>query len=128
MKLLPDTQAFLWFVLGDPQVSPSARAHIEDPSHDKYISPASFWEAAIKISTGKYTLTQSYAAFFRKSIEENGFAILPIEIAHTEIVTTLPFHHRDPFDRLIVAQAQAEGMELVSSDAQPDAYGITRIW
>lgn len=128
MKLLLDTQAFLWFALDAPNLSATARAHIVDPAHDKYVSPATFWEVAIKIRTGKYTLAQPYADFFRQGIYANGFSILPIEIAHTERVATLPLHHRDPFDRLIVAQAMAEGMTIISSDAQLDAYGVPRIW
>ena len=128
MKLLLDTQAFLWFALNDPQLSAAASAHIMDPLHEKFVSPASFWEVAIKISTGKYSLLQPYKDFFRQGIDDNGFEILPVEIAHTDIVAALPFHHRDPFDRLIIAQAMAEDMVIISSDVQFDTYPIKRIW
>ncbi len=128
MKLLLDTHAFLWFVLNDPQLSATARAHIEDPANTCYISPASYWEIAIKMSIGKYTLTVPHDQFFETAIADNGFVILHIEPRHTVVVATLPFHHRDPFDRLIVAQAIVEGMPLVSVEPTLDVYGIQRIW
>ncbi len=116
MKLLLDTQAFLWFALNDPQLSTVASAHILNPLHEKFVSPASFWEVAIKISTGKYTLLRPYKDFFRQGIDDNGFEILPVEIAHTDIVTALPFHHRDPFDRIIIAASISRNLEIVSID------------
>jgi PIN domain nuclease of toxin-antitoxin system len=92
------------------------------------VSPASYWEIAIKISLGKYRLYDPYGSFMDRAITGNGFEILAIEPAHTEVLTTLPFHHRDPFDRLIVAQAIAEGVSILSSDSALDPYGITRHW
>ena len=103
MRLLLDTHTFLWFVLGDGRLSAKARAAIEDPSNEKLLSPASYWEIAIKISLGKYTLSKPYEEFMGKEIGENGFVVLSIEPKHTAVLTTLPFHHRDPFDRLIIA-------------------------
>jgi PIN domain nuclease of toxin-antitoxin system len=79
VKILLDTHTFLWFVLGDAKLSGTARAHIEDPQNDKLVSPASYWEIAIKISLGKYTLPQPYEDFMQKGIAGNGFSILPIE-------------------------------------------------
>jgi PIN domain nuclease of toxin-antitoxin system len=128
MKLLLDTQAWLWFVLGHTALSPAARTAIEDPNSEKLVSPASFWEIAIKISLGKYVLPQPYERFIESAIYQQGFSILPILPKHAAIVSELPFHQRDPFDRMIVAQALAEGMTLVSRDMQFDAYGISRIW
>ena len=78
MRMLLDTHAFLWFVLGDPQLSSTARHHIEDPGNEKLLSPASYWEIAIKISLRKYTLAQPYEAFIQKGIADNGFLILPL--------------------------------------------------
>jgi PIN domain nuclease of toxin-antitoxin system len=126
--MLLDTHAFLWFVLGDHKLSGMARKHMEDPGNDKLISPASYWEIAIKISLGKYALPQPYEEFMRKAIDGNGFVILPIEPKHTAALTNLPFHHRDPFDRLIIAQGSIEQIPIVSIDSNFDAYSVTRIW
>jgi PIN domain nuclease of toxin-antitoxin system len=128
VKLLLDTQAVLWFYLADPQLSAAASSAIIDPANEKWVSPASYWELAIKISTGKYALAQPYEDFWRGAIDANGFLILPVLPRHTALLTTMPYHHRDPFDRLIVAQAMAEGMSVVSSDSIIDAYGVPRIW
>jgi PIN domain nuclease of toxin-antitoxin system len=128
MRLLLDTHAFLWFVLGDPRLSATALAHILDPALAKLVSPASYWEIAIKISLGKYALGEPYEAFMQRGIFDNGFDILPIEPQHTAALTTLTYQHRDPFDRLLVAQALVEQITVVSADAVLDAYGITRLW
>ena len=128
MRVLLDTHAFLWFVLGDVKLSSNARGHIEDPGNEKLVSPASYWEIAIKISLNKYTLSQPYETFMQKGIAENGFTILPIELQHTVALTTLPFHHRDPFDRLIIAQALVEQIPVISGDAAFAEYPVTCIW
>jgi len=128
MRLLLDTHAFLWFLLDDPQLSVSARGLIEDPANDEEISPASYWEIAIKIGLKKYSLPEPYQVFMEREIADNDFHILAIEPKHTAVLTTLPLHHRDPFDRLIVSQAMLEGMPLVSADPQLDAYPIKRLW
>ena len=128
MRLLLDIHTVLWFYLSDPQLSPTASAAIMDPANEKWVSPASYWEIAIKISTGKYVLAQPYENFWRNAIDANGFQILPILPRHTALLTTMPYHHRDPFDRLIVAQALAEGMSVVSADPNIDAYGVARVW
>ena len=128
MRLLLDTHAWLWFVLGDQSLSPTARALIEDLANEKLISPASYWEVAIKISIGKYALQQPYEQFIRRAIDGQGFVILPVLPSHTEAVCSLPFHHRDPFDRLLVAQALTERISLVSADVVLDAYGVQRLW
>lgn len=127
MRVLLDTHAFLWFVLDDPRLGTAARGLIEDETTDVLVSPASFWEIAIKVSLGKYELTVPFEAFRQQGIGTNGFEVLPVEVRHAAVVATLPFHHKDPFDRLIVAQALAEAMPLVSGDAAPDAYGVRRI-
>jgi PIN domain nuclease of toxin-antitoxin system len=127
MKVLLDTHTFLWFVLGDTRLIPSARGVIEEPKNEKWISPASFWELAIKIAVGKYDLNEDYAEFLQRGIGGNGFLILAIEPKHTAALLTLPFHHRDPFDRLLIAQALVEQVSIVSADLQFDTYGVSRL-
>ena len=127
MNLLLDTHAMLWFWLNDPSLSRKATAAIEDADL-AYISPASYWELAIKIRLGKYALPMDYALFLRQQIALNEFEILPIEVQHTAILTSLPLHHRDPFDRLLVAQAMVEGIPIVSNDPVLDAYPVERLW
>ena len=128
MRVLLDTHTFLWFVLGDAKLSNTARTYIEAPQNDKLVSPASYWEIAIKISLGKYTLPQPYEDFMRKGIDSNGFYVLPIAPKHTAALIGLPFHHRDPFDRLIISQAMVERMAVISGDRAFDTYPVTRIW
>jgi PIN domain nuclease of toxin-antitoxin system len=128
VRLLLDTHAFLWFLLDDPQLSATAQAVIVDPLNNVEISPASYWEIAIKIGLRKYALPEPYQVFIEREIADNDFRVLPIEPKHTALLTTMPLHHKDPFDRLLVAQATVEGIPLVSADPQLDAYGITRIW
>jgi PIN domain nuclease of toxin-antitoxin system len=128
MRLLLDTHTFLWYVLNDPQLSTAARTLIDDPANDVLIRPATYWEIAIKLSTHKYTLTVPYEDFIRNGIDGNDFAILPIEPRHTAVLVTMPYHHRDPFDRLLIAQATVEGIPILSIDAALDPYGVTRLW
>lgn len=128
MKLLLDTHAWLWFVLGDDSLTPTARKLIEDPGNDVLISPVAYWETAIKISIGKYQLSEPFEQFIVSAIAGQGFEILPILPQHTTALVSLPFHHRDPFDRLLVAQALTEGLPLLSADAALDAYGVQRLW
>lgn len=128
MRLLLDTHAFLWFILDDSRLSTAARNLIEDPANAVEISPASYWEIAIKIRLNKYSLPLPFQPFIETQIAANNFTILPIEPRHTSLLTTMPLHHRDPFDRLLVAQVLSEGIPLVSVDARLDAYGIRRQW
>jgi PIN domain nuclease of toxin-antitoxin system len=128
LRLLLDTHAFLWFITNDPQLSASAQSLIADPNNEILVSPASYWETAIKISIGRYPLSAPYEDFITKGLDGNGFRILPIEPGHTAVLTTMPFHHRDPFDRLLVAQALVEKISVVSKDAILDLYGVKRLW
>lgn len=128
MRVLLDTHTFLWFVLGDPRLAANAKAAIEETVNEKLVSPASYWEIAIKIRLGKYRLSEPYEEFTRRGTVENGFVTLPIEPKHTAVLTTLPFHHRDPFDRLIIAQAMVEGIAIISGDTAFDAYSVPRVW
>lgn len=128
MRLLLDTHSFLWFLLDIPKLSPRARELIVDPTNEIETSPASFWEIAIKISLGKYSLPEPYEVFIEREIAGNQFRILPIEPKHTAVLTTLPYHHRDPLDRLLIAQAMVEQISIVSGDSKFDAYPIQRLW
>jgi PIN domain nuclease of toxin-antitoxin system len=128
VQLLLDTHTFLWFVLNDPQLSRPADALITDPTNEVLISPATYWEMAIKVAKKKLDLLAPYDDFMKRGIEDNDFTILPIETKHTSILTTMPMHHKDPFDRLIISQALVEGIPVVSIDLEFDAYGVTRLW
>jgi PIN domain nuclease of toxin-antitoxin system len=128
MRFLLDTHAFLWFVLNDSQLSPKALQLIVEPAHDILISPASYWELAIKVSLGKYQIPGSFQVWMEQQIAANAFQILPITIAHAATVTTLPFHHRDPFDRLLIAQALTEKIAIASADRVFDSYFVLREW
>jgi len=126
--LLLDTHAFLWFILNDPQLSATARELIADPHHDVDVSPATYWELAIKISIGKYSLPEPLQVFMEREIAANQFRILHIEPRHVNPLTSLPFHHRDPFDRLIIAQAMVEQIPVISADTAFDSYLVQRLW
>jgi PIN domain nuclease of toxin-antitoxin system len=126
--LLLDTQTFLWFVLNDSRLSATAQRLIANPSNDIEVSPASYWEIAIKISLKKYELQEPYEVFIERALADNQFHILPILPKHTAALTTLPYHHRDPFDRLLIAQSIVEQIPIVSSDSAFDAYPVKRLW
>jgi PIN domain nuclease of toxin-antitoxin system len=128
MKVLLDTHAMYWYIEGDPQLSAKAETTIQDPSNEVLMSPASYWEIAIKVSIGKWQLNRPYEEFIDIGLNRYGFQILPVLPTHTARLIGLPFHHKDPFDRLLVAQAIVEGIPIISSDAVLDAYGITRHW
>ena len=103
MKLLLDTHAFLWFIAGSERLSATARELIEDSANQPFLSAASLWEMAIKLSLGRLHLGRPFEELIPEQMRLNGIQLLGIEIEHVTPVTTLPFHHRDPFDRLIVA-------------------------
>lgn len=128
MRVLLDTHTFLWFVDGNPLLSPTARSILEDPGNERLVSLASAWEIAIKTSFGKLSLAVPVVAYVRDQASINGFDLLPISLASIGVVATLPFHHRDPFDRMLIAQCQAEGASLVSADTMLDSYGVPRLW
>ncbi|MCS6909121.1 MAG: type II toxin-antitoxin system VapC family toxin [Anaerolineales bacterium] len=132
MRLLLDTHTFLhtflWFVGGDARLSLLARQLIEDVAQQPLLSIASLWKMAIKISLGKLTLNPSFSDFIPRQLQLNGIQLLGIEFRHTALVATLPFHHRDPFDRMLIAQALSESIPILSQDPTFDAYGITRHW
>jgi len=128
VNLLLDTHAFLWYVLADPRLKEAARGAIDDIGNGVWISPVSYWEMAIKVSMGKYRLRREFQEFFEYNLAVNRFDLLPIDIQHAAELSRLPFHHRDPFDRMLAAQAIVEGATLVSSDRAFDEYSLSRLW
>jgi len=127
VRLLLDTHSFLWFVGGDSQLSALARREIADVNNERYLSIASAWEIAIKANLQKLKLSAPFPIFMNQ-VERNAIDLLPVILEHLNIVANLPLHHRDPFDRLLIAQALTEGLPIVSADTLFDAYPITRLW
>src|SRR5712692_5113047 len=127
MRLLLDTHTFLWFIDDNPRLSSNAKSLLES-DNDLLLSTASLWEIAIKFSLGKLGLPEPFEPFVRYQLSVNAIDVLQIDTAHLSVVATLPFHHRDPFDRLLVAQAMVEELPIVSTDVQFDAYSIERLW
>jgi PIN domain nuclease of toxin-antitoxin system len=113
---------------GYPKLSDAARTLIEDSESHPFLSIASLWEIAIKISLGKLQLTQPYEEFISQQLAMNGIGILNVTIDHTAAVSALPFHHRDPFDRLLAVQSKIKEMVFVSADPAFDAYEVNRVW
>ena len=128
MTLLLDTHTLLWFLTDDASLSARSRQAIEDPANAKHVSAASLWETAIKAGLGKLNLPAPYADIFPQQLEINGFSLLSITPAHCATLLTLPLHHRDPFDRILVAQAKTEGMTLVTDDGKLRAYDVPLRW
>jgi len=128
VNLLTDSHALIWSYFDPSRLSATAKTELIDPANRIFVSPASHWEIAIKISTGKLALAEPFADFVQHAVFDNGFTILPIEPRHTAELIGLPYHHRDPFDRLIIAQAIAEDFAVVSGDQVLDNYPIRRVW
>ena len=128
MRLLLDTHAFLWFIMGSANLSANARRLIENPAHERLLSVVSLWEIAIKTSLGKLTLSAPFDKLIPAQLKLNGIDVLNIEVDHLSTLTSLPFHHRDPFDRLLGAQALVEELSIISLDGAFDIYGVTRLW
>lgn len=127
MKILLDTHTFLWFVNDDPNLSNNEISLLESDT-DLAISIASLWEIAIKVNLGKLTLADAYDRFISQQIEINEVEILAITTAHLAVVSKLPLHHRDPFDRLIISQAISEKIPIISIDSMFDSYEVKREW
>jgi PIN domain nuclease of toxin-antitoxin system len=127
VRYLLDTQTFLWIAQDDPLLHANVRALFVDVGNEIFLSAASVWEMAIKSSLRKLTLTTPLPRLIAGGVER-GIRLLAISCEHTYQVEHLPFHHRDPFDRLLAAQASSEGMRVLSRDPQFDAYPVTRVW
>ena len=121
MKLLLDSHAFLWWLAEDPKLSTEARRAVADPSSVVHVSAATVWELSIKAARGKLDLD---GADLVEEIGENDFLELPMTARHSQAAATLPRHHEDPFDRMLIAQAQLEGLTIVTRDPAFRAYGI----
>ena len=128
MNLLLDTHTFLWFIDDDPRLSAAAAAQIEHPAARVRVSVVTAWEIAIKLSTGKLRLDRPLAHLWPESLAENDFQVLDVTSEHVMALAPLPLHHRDPFDRLLIAQAIAEDLEIVSADSAFHAYPVRWIW
>ncbi len=130
MKLLSDTHSLIWYSLDDPKLSAVARELMKATDNEILVSPASFWEIAIKFSMGKLALHRSYDDFVDVCLNRYRFRLSPIEPAHTIRLASMPFPpgHKDPFDRLLIAQAIVEDIPIISVDAAFDAYPVRRIW
>lgn len=128
MKILLDTHAFLWFVMDSPKISKRATSLIESTENEVYLSVASVWEMAIKVSIGKLRIDESFEDFIMPELESNQFSLLNIEVRHLGKVVNLPFHHRDPFDRLLAAQSLTMNMPILSRDTAFDLYDVERLW
>ena len=119
-RLLLDTHVLLWWLSDDPQLGQSTRQVISDPRNDIYVSAASTWEISIKRSLGKLSAPEDMDSI----IDDEGFGKLPISPFHGDQAGMLPGHHKDPFDRMLIAQAQSEGLVVISNDEKINRYGI----
>ena len=128
MRLLLDTHALLWFCEGNPALSATARAAMEDSTNERYVSHATPWEVAIKVSLAKLDLQVGFEALFPGVLNANGFKFLPSSPDHYRALITLARHHGDPFDRLMIAQAQVESLTIITCDSQFSAYGVPLLW
>ena len=128
MRLLLDTHTLLWFLADDSRLSVKAKVAIEDTVNERWLSPISLLEIALKHRLGKLPLHAPFATMFPAYLLADDIHLLPLEVCHIEPLTTLPLHHRDPFDRVIAATAMVEELTLVSVDPAFDLYGLNRLW
>ena len=128
MRLLLDTHSFLWFSGGDERLSREARAAIADVENDALLSVASLWEMAIKINIGKLKLPRPFGALIPEQLDVNEIEVLRSRWAHFATYIDLPLHHRDPFDRLMIAQAKAEDLRIVGKDRAFEQYDVRMLW
>jgi PIN domain nuclease of toxin-antitoxin system len=128
VKLILDTHAFLWFINGSDRLSPKAKDLIENPSNRRYLSMASLWEMSIKVSMGKLKLGMNLIDLVEREVKGNDMEILQITPEHLETLSQLTFHHKDPFDRLIIAQSIAEDIAIITKDSQFNNYSVKISW
>jgi PIN domain nuclease of toxin-antitoxin system len=128
VRVLLDTHAFLWWLDGDRRLPARSRAVIRDPGHDVLVSAASVWEITTKARLGRLPGALDVAADVPACIASQGFVPLPITVHHAQRAGVLAGPHRDPFDRMLIVQAQIEGVPIVSNETVFDAYGVTRLW
>jgi len=128
VKLLLDTHTLIWAVDQPSLLGPQAKSALEDLANSLLLSAATIWEIAIKVGVNKLTLSLPYRQWMTRAMNDLGVTILPVTVEYAGVQATLPFHHRDPFDRLLIAQALVENIPLVSNDALFEQYGISRVW
>jgi PIN domain nuclease of toxin-antitoxin system len=128
MKALLDTHTFLWWDTDNPRLSSHAKEIIADKRNEIYLSAASVWEMAIKTAKGKLDLSESPAIYISHRMIEYAFQALPILLNHAAHVHELPFHHNDPFDRMLIAQSQLEALPLLTADEEILRYDVEAIW
>jgi PIN domain nuclease of toxin-antitoxin system len=128
MRVLVDTHVFLWWVEGNRALPPKARAVLADSDNECLLSLASVWELAIKSGLGKIKLALPAQRYVVEHVAANGFGMLDIRMAHVGRVESLPMHHGDPFDRLLIAQSLEEKLPIVTADPVFRKYGVKRIW
>ena len=128
MRALLDTHTLLWWILDEPALTRTARATIAETSNTMVVSAASAWEVAIKFSLGKLPRAVDLVSNFSREVEHEGFQLLPISVEHGIRAGLLPGPHKDPFDRMLIAQSQAEGAPIISSDVIFESYGVRRLW
>jgi len=128
MRFLIDTHVFIWYVQNSEKLSTSVTTLINDGRNEILFSTASIWEMAIKQSIGKLNLGVPYASFIKEQMRLNKMQLLPVNLEHLEIVSSLPFHHKDPFDRLLISQAIFENIQILSVDRAFDDYPVQRLW
>jgi len=128
MRVLLDTHSFLWYIMDSDRLSEDAEQVISDGSNEVLLSVGSLWEIAIKNGLGKLDLPDAFDVFITEQLRINRIEVLHIALSHLAAYVRLPFHHRDPFDRLLIAQAQAEGLAIVSKDSRFQEYGVGLIW
>ena len=127
MKLLLDTHTFLWMDYASHKLPERTKNLLQDPNHDLFLSLANVWEMQIKVQLGKLQLRTALAKVIADQ-QQNGVTLLPITLSHILALQSLPPHHRDPFDRLLIAQAQMEGATLLSKDGEFSGYTVSVIW
>jgi PIN domain nuclease of toxin-antitoxin system len=128
MKLLLDTHVFLWWDEASPHLSKRAHKLIADPDNTLYLSVVSAWEIVLKVGTGKLKFPSAAAVYIPARLAQYRFAILPLGLDHVLAAESLPAHHRDPFDRMLVAQAEVERLPFLTHDPQIRKYAIETIW
>lgn len=128
MRHLLDAHTLIWSLDDPNRLGARARAVLQDPANDLTVSVGTIWELSIKTGLGKLSLSLPYRQWMDRAFADLGITVSPITLEFTEKQMALPFHHRDPFDRLMVAQCLVDGIPLVSADAVFDHYGITRVW
>jgi PIN domain nuclease of toxin-antitoxin system len=128
VKLLLDTHAFLWFIEGNDKLSDEAKRLIEEDGNTRFLGVGSLWEMAIKVSIGKLEVPLPFTRLVREHVEGNAIEQLAVEAEHLDVQRALPFHHRDPFDRLIIVQAREEAMPIVGKDEAFEDYNVELLW